>query len=142
MRKNLLVALSVLSLSAAGAALAQPDEQQPPQGPSPQEQMSQLHDALRLSAAQEPAWHAYTAALAPDPAMEARRRAASDMMAKLPTPRRVDLINAEMEQDLAAMHRQGDAVKAFYAQLTPQQQSTFDRITAQSQTQGQGGPQQ
>jgi periplasmic protein CpxP/Spy len=63
------------------------------------------------------------------------------MMAKLPTPRRVDLINAEMDQDVAAMRRQGEAVKAFYAQLTPQQQSTFDRVTAQAQAQGEGAPQ-
>jgi hypothetical protein len=136
MRKNLLVTLSVLSLSAAGAALAQDQ----PQGPSPRQQLSELHDALNLSATQESAWRAYEAALAPDPSMEARRRSAADMMAKLPTPRRVDLINAEMEQDLASMRRQGEAVKAFYAQLTPQQQSTFDRITAQAQ--GEGASQQ
>lgn len=139
MRKNLLVLLSALSLSAAGAALAQ----EQPQGPSPQQQLSQLHDALHLSVTQEPAWRAYVAALAPDPSMEARRRSASDMMAKLPTPRRVDLINAEMEQDVAAVRRQGEAVKAFYAQLTPQQQGVFDRITAQAQarSQGEGAPQ-
>jgi len=136
MRKNLLVVLSALSLSAASAALAQGQ----PQGPSPQQQLSQLHDALRLTATQEPAWRAYVAALAPDPSMEARRRSAADMMAKLPTPRRVDLVNAEMEQDMSALRRQGEAVKAFYAQLSPQQQSTFDRITAQAQTQGEGGP--
>ena len=135
MRKNLLVALSVVSLSAAGAALAQDQ----PEGPSPQQQLSQLHDALRLSPQQEPAWRAYQASLQPDPSIQARRRSAADMMAKLPTPRRVDLINAEMEQDMAAMRRQGEAVKAFYAQLTPQQQSTFDRITSQAQGQGEGG---
>jgi protein CpxP len=132
MHKNLLVVLSVLSLSAAGAALAQGQ----PQGPSPQQQLSQLHDALRLNPAQEPAWRAYAAALAPDPSMEARRRSAADMMPKLTTPRRIDLINAEMSEDMAAMRRQGEAVKAFYAQLSPQQQSTFDRITAQAPGQG------
>jgi hypothetical protein len=138
MRQKLLVALSLLSLSAAGAALAQ----QPPQGPSPQVQLSQLHDALHLTATQEPAWRAYVAALRPDPSIQARRRSAAEMMPKLPTPRRVDLITAEMDQDLAVMRRQGEAVKAFYAQLSPQQQSTFDRITAQMQAQGEGGPQQ
>lgn len=139
MRKNLLVILSVLSLSAGGAALAQGQQEE---GPSPQQQLSQLHDALRLSPQQEPAWRAYAASLAPDPAMEARRRSAAEMMPKLTTPRRVDLINAEMAQDMASMRRQGEAVKAFYAQLSPQQQSTFDRITAESQAQGQGEPQQ
>jgi hypothetical protein len=73
------------------------------------------------------------AALRPDPSLEARRRSAAEMMPKLPTPRRIDLINAEMEQDMAVMRRQGEAVKAFYAQLSPQQQNTFDRVTAQAQ---------
>ncbi len=57
------------------------------------------------------------------------------MMPTLPTPRRVDLINAEVDEDAALVHRQGSAVKAFYAVLTPAQQHAFDRQTAQA-----GGP--
>jgi hypothetical protein len=63
--------------------------------------------------------------------MEARRRQASTMMQSLPTPRRVDLIEAEMDEDMAAMRRQGAAVKTFYAQLAPDQQKTFDSMTYQ-----------
>ena len=98
--------------------------------------LSALHDALHLSAAQEDAWRGYRAAIAPDPQAEARHRAASMMMGTLTTPRRVDLIDAEMEQDLTIVHRQGEAVKAFYAKLTPDQQRTFDRQTMQSSGEG------
>ena len=60
------------------------------------------------------------------------------MLSTLPTPRRVDLINAQVDADAAMVHRQGAAVKAFYASLTPDQQRTFDRQTVQ---QGGGGGQ-
>jgi hypothetical protein len=122
MRRSVLVAASVLSLSLAGGALAQSQQQMP-------EDLNRLHEELRLSPQQEGAWRAYLAAVAPDPQTEARHRSASQMMQTLPTPRRIDLITAEMEQDMAAMRRQGQAVKAFYAQLTPAQQRTFDTMT-------------
>ena len=44
-------------------------------------------------------------------------------------PRRVALIDATMEQDLADLRRQGAAVITFYNHLTPDQQSIFDRQT-------------
>lgn len=98
---------------------------------TPAPQLTSLHDALHLAADQEPAWRAYVGAISPDPESQARRRAAAEMMANLPTPRRVDLIDAQVDADTAALHRQGRAVKAFYAALTPEQQATFDRETAQ-----------
>jgi hypothetical protein len=100
---------------------------------------SGLHDALHLTAAQEDGWRAYRAAITPDPSAEARHRAAAMMMTTLTTPRRIDLINAEMDEDAATLHRQGEAVKAFYATLTPDQQRTFDRQTLQSQGDAGGG---
>jgi hypothetical protein len=100
-------------------------------------ELYRLHDALHLSSEQENAWRAYTAAIAQNPGAESRHRAAAQMMATLPTPRRIDLIDAEMREDMATMHRQGEAVKAFYAALTPDQQRTFDHETA-SQGEGPG----
>jgi hypothetical protein len=47
----------------------------------------------------------------------------------LTAPRRIDLVEAEMQQDLADLHRQAQALKAFYAILTPPQQRTFDTKT-------------
>jgi len=51
------------------------------------------------------------------------------MMAGLPTPRRIDLLDANMQADLEVMHHQGEATKVFYATLTPEQQKVFDRQT-------------
>lgn len=72
--------------------------------------MSRLHDALYLSSTQEAAWRAYADAVAPDPAVEARRQSAASLMHTLPTPCRIDLISAEMTADMASTRRQGDAV--------------------------------
>jgi hypothetical protein len=99
--------------------------------------LSSLHDALHLTAAQEDGWRSYRAAITPDSSTDARRRSAAMMMGTLTTPRRIDLINAEMEEDFAAMRHQGQAVKAFYATLTPGQQRTFDRQTLQNGGSGQ-----
>ncbi len=102
--------------------------------------LSSLHDALHLTAAQEDGWRAYVAAISPDPSAEARHREMQRMMPTLPTPRRVDLVNAEVDADAAMVHRQGAAVKAFYASLSPPQQDAFDHQTAQAQGGG-AGPQ-
>ncbi len=108
-------------------------------------QLSSLHDALHLTNAQEGGWRAYVAAIRPDAGAEARHREAARLMATLPTPRRVDLINAEMEEDAAAVRHQGEAVKAFYVSLSPDQQRAFDRQTVPSsgaaKSQGSGASQ-
>ena len=126
--KTPLFAACALTLAAA-AAHAQT------QGPN----LSTLHDALHLTAQQEDAWRAYRAAITPDPQAEARHRQAGLMLANLPTPRRVDLIDAEMQEDLATLRRQGQAVKSFYAVLTPAQQHTFDQQTLPNARGGSGG---
>lgn len=115
-------------LAASGAARAQSSD------------IQGLHDALHLSAAQESAWRAYRQDTAPDPGAEARHQSAQQMLASLNTPRRIDLVTAEMEADLAAMKKGGAAVKAFYKQLTPAQQAIFDRQTLQA-GEGQGAGQ-
>jgi hypothetical protein len=88
-----------------------------------------LHDALHLSADQEGAWRDYTRAIAPNPQAQARHRAADQLMPLVPAPRRIALMEAAMAGDLADFRRQGAAVTAFYDQLTPDQQRTFDRET-------------
>lgn len=109
-----------LTLALATGALAQ-------QRPA---DTGELHDALRLSPAQEDAWRTYQAAIAPDPQAQQRHRAADMLLPQVPTPRRVALIEATAQADLADLHRQGEAVKAFYGVLSPDQQRTFDRLTA------------
>jgi hypothetical protein len=93
--------------------------------------LNQLHDALHLSAAQEDAWRAYTAALQPSAGAQARHEQTQALLPRLTTPRRIALLDATMQQDVADMRRQGQAVIAFYNALTPEQQAVFDRQTLQ-----------
>jgi hypothetical protein len=94
--------------------------------------LAQLHDALHLSAEQEEGWRGYVAAIGPDPEADDRRRATEALLPGLTTPRRIALIGAAMALDLADARRRGEAVKAFYERLSPDQQKTFDRQTIPS----------
>lgn len=94
--------------------------------------LGQLHDDLGLRPDQESAWRAYAAAVAPDPQADARRRATDELLPSIPTPRRIALIEASLAQDVADLRRQGQAVMAFYARLSPDQQRTFDVETLPS----------
>lgn len=91
---------------------------------------AELRDALNLTPSQETAWQAYRAAIAPDPSVAARRKAAQALLPTVPTPQRIALIDAQMQADLDVFRRQGEAVKAFYATLTPTQQRVFDTQTS------------
>lgn len=86
------------------------------------ERARQLHEKLQLSAAQEPAWEALQKAMQP------QRHARLDRaeMQKLTTPERIDRMRALREQRSAAAEQRGQAIKSFYAQLTPEQQKVFD----------------
>ena len=96
-------------------------------------ELIRLHDDLHLSAGQEAAWTTYTRAVAPRSDADARHKATEDLLPSLTTPRRIALIAATMAADEADFRRQGAAVTAFYAVLTPSQQRTFDRETLSSQ---------
>lgn len=91
---------------------------------------AELKAKLKITPAQEGAWTSYTAAMQP-PAHGARptpeQRAEFD---KLTTPQRIDkmkeLRTQRMAEMNAAMDKRGEATKALYAALTPEQQKTFD----------------
>lgn len=87
------------------------------------ERMAQLKAQLKLTAAQEPAWTAFTAAMQPG---ERKARLDHADMDKLTTPERIDRMRAMRAQHAAEADRRGEATKAFYAALTPEQQKTFD----------------
>jgi hypothetical protein len=98
------------------------------------DQLTQLRQDLHLTPAQDAAWSAYTAALQPSAEMVDRHRAAQELMPTLTTPRRIALIQANRARDEADLRRQGLAVMAFYSQLTPEQQRTFDADTLPRQS--------
>ena len=110
-----------LSLVVASGALAQTQ--------TPTERLDRIHNSLNLSAAEEPAWRDYVAAVAANPQSAARRRATQEMLPKLSTPRRIALIDATMQQDVVDFTQQGQAVVNFYNHLTRDQQAIFDRVT-------------
>lgn len=92
---------------------------------------AELKAKLKITASQEAAWTAYTAAMQPPARMGERptpeQRAEFN---KLTTPERIDKMRALRTQRMAdmttAMDKRGEATKALYAALSPEQQKTFD----------------
>ncbi len=95
--------------------------------------LTTLHQQLQLSPAQEIAWKAYRAEASAPTATQDRRRAAATMFPHLSSPQRMDLVEAEMKQELLDLERQSQALKAFYATLSPGQKSLFDARTLPQQ---------
>lgn len=84
---------------------------------------AQLKEQLQLSPAQESAWTEFTTAMEHAPS---HARLGWEGAEQLTTPERIDRMRALRIQHAAEADRRGDAVKAFYAQLNPAQQKTFD----------------
>jgi hypothetical protein len=93
---------------------------------------AELKAKLALTPTQESAWSTYTAAMQPParPATRPDRAAMKAEFEKLTTPQRIDKMRELRAQRMAemnaAMDKRGDATKAFYAALSPEQQKTFD----------------
>ena len=94
---------------------------------------AELKARLKITPAQEAAWATYTAAMQPPEHMAMGARPTPEQRAefdKLSTPERIDkmraLRNQRMAEMNAVMDKRGEATKAFYATLTPEQQKTFD----------------
>lgn len=88
------------------------------------ERLTQLHQQLALAPAQEAAWSHFEQAMQPH--ANGTARLDRQGMRDLTTPERIDRMRALRAQRAAAMDARGDATKAFYAQLQPAQQKTFD----------------
>ena len=143
LRKNILIGLTVLGMGSVGLVQAQDQSPAPaPEGRQAhavsQEQrqanrtehfakrQAKLHDALKLTAAQEPAWNTYQAAIKQAPmAMQGDRAA----WAGLSAPARMEKMIALSKQHTAAMESHLAALNTFYAVLTPEQKKVFDAQT-------------
>ncbi len=91
-----------------------------------EQHLAKLHDKLKLTAQQEPAWKKFTAnnpmadkTLRPDPAE----------MDKLTAPQRLEKGLEHMKAMEAKLTEHLATLKEFYAVLTPEQQKTFDEET-------------
>lgn len=91
--------------------------------------LAQLKTKLKLTAAQEGAWTTFTTAMEP-PANRPDMKAQREEMSKLTTPERLDKMQGMKEQRDADMKKRTEAIKTFYAQLSPEQKKVFDAESA------------
>lgn len=84
-----------------------------------------LHDELKLSPDQEKSWQTYADAV--KASMPKRGDFNPKAMADLPAPERADRMLARAQERLDGMRKGTEAMKAFYATLTPEQKKTFDQ---------------
>lgn len=95
-----------------------------------------VHDALKLTPQQEPAWAKYQES---HPFAGKTNRPDPAEMAKLTAPERADRMLEMQKQHQDAMSKHVVAMKDFYAQLTPEQKKTFDEQTQMGKRGMRGG---
>lgn len=89
--------------------------------------LAELKDKLKLTAEQEAAWNAFAESGPPGMhRMGGGRQAVRGEFEKLSTPERLDRMLALSDMRRARMLERAETVKAFYAQLTPEQRNVFD----------------
>ena len=106
---------------------------------------AEMKARLQITPAQEGAWTAFTAAMQPPARMMSGDRPMAEQrteLDKLTTPERIDKMKAMRTQRMAEMNaemdKRGEATKAFYAALSPEQQKMFD--VEHRKMGGHGGP--
>ena len=99
----------------------------PPHGKGRRHHTGKLKEQLKLTEAQEAAWKQFTDAMHP-PAPPAPQERVD--WSKLTTPQRLDRMQELADKHHAAMRQRHDAIRTFYAQLTPEQQKVFDDFHA------------
>jgi periplasmic protein CpxP/Spy len=88
-----------------------------------EKRQTELHNKLKLTAEQEPAWNTFTEKMK---ATLPQGRPNWEEMSKLNTPERMDKMLARMKEGEKQMETRAATIKAFYATLTPEQRKVFD----------------
>jgi hypothetical protein len=88
--------------------------------------LSELKEKLKLTPAQAAAWDTFARPRQPGMGQGMDRKAMRGEFEKLNTPQRLDKMLAMSEVRRARMAERAQATKAFYAQLTAEQQAVFD----------------
>jgi periplasmic protein CpxP/Spy len=134
-RKSILIGMTVLGLAGAGSAAladetagrhgyqANSEQRQARMADMFAKHQAKLHDLLKLTAAQEPAWTAYQAAIKPAMPANHIERAA---MTRLPAPDRLAKMIDMSKQRTLTMEAHLGALNTFYGQLTAEQKAVFD----------------
>lgn len=142
LRKNILIGLTVLGMGSAVLPLHAAEEGRQGHAMTQEQRdakraefrakraehfakrQAKVHDALKLTAAQEPAWAAYQAAIKPQPRSAARGERAN--WKAMPAPQRMEKQIEMRKQRIAHMEARLAATKTLYAALSPEQQKLFD----------------
>ena len=96
---------------------------------------AKLHDALKLTPAQQPVWQAFVASMTPPLKGErAGQRLSKEQRSALTAPQRMERRIAMQKQRTARMEARLSALNSLYATLTPEQRKVFDE-----QKRGRGG---
>lgn len=132
-RQNLMVSLlSISSLAAGVPALAEAGDCGPMTGWNKfheqragrvEQHQKTLHDALKLTPDQEPAWQNFTRSMQGPTRSDHPDR---DAWSKLTTPERAEKMLDLAKQRQERMAEHVAALKTFYAVLTPEQKKIFD----------------
>ena len=101
--------------------------------------LSELKEKLKLTPAQAAAWDTFSSTRQPGMRQDMDRKAMRGEFEKLNTPQRLDKMLAMSEVRRAKMVERAQATKAFYAQLTAEQQAVFDAEAKPGRHQGHGG---
>lgn len=96
--------------------------------------MAELKERLKISPAQEDAWNQFASAMQP-PAPPAQRPDRAEFE-RLTTPERLDRMQAMQAEHQTRMAARNQAIKNFYAQLTPEQQKAFDQHAMHGRLEG------
>ena len=90
-----------------------------------------LHDILNIRPDQDAAFQAMVASMTPQDhhGMGGDMGHEHEDMDHLTTPQRLDRMAAKLAERQAEFQRHADAVRAFYAVLSPDQQRAFDALT-------------
>jgi Spy/CpxP family protein refolding chaperone len=141
LRKQILIGLAALSMGAAAVGAqaqtqapegrhghaATMEQRQAKMAEHRAKRLAELHDALKLSSSQEPAWNTFVNATKPAQKANRQDRAA---WASLPAPARMEKMIELSKERTARMEQHLAAVKTFYATLTPEQKKVFDQQTS------------
>jgi Spy/CpxP family protein refolding chaperone len=92
-----------------------------------QQRRADLHDRLQLNPEQEKAWKDYQAVISAN--MEAMLERERIDFSGMPAPQRLERMQQLMREREARMTGHLEALKTFYATLTPEQQQIFDAET-------------
>jgi Spy/CpxP family protein refolding chaperone len=104
--------------------------------------LSDLKAKLKITTAQEAAWATFADSMKPPADMMGKPMDHAEMD-KLSTPERIDKMRAQHKERMAAMEvamdKRGDATKAFYSALNPEQKKVFDAEFASMGQRGEHG---